>query len=68
MRDEILERAFEKRGAVTAVARGCGISTAAVSRWRRVPKSRLDEVSRILNIPVSELSPDIGDMPDSVAA
>ena len=58
MRDPVLDRAFEKRGMVTAVARRCGISTAAVSRWDKVPLGRVDDVAFVTGVPRSELRPD----------
>ena len=41
---------FTRRGAVTAVARECRISTAAVSQWRKtgIPPKRLPVVMRVL--------------------
>ncbi|MDQ1079715.1 hypothetical protein [Pseudoroseomonas cervicalis] len=41
---------FTRRGAVTAVAKECRISTAAVSQWRKtgIPTKRLPVVIRVL--------------------
>jgi len=47
-----LAELFARRGAVKAVAEGLGISTAAVSTWRYVPRSRREAVARILNVPI----------------
>lgn len=59
MRDPVLSQAFERRGAVTRVAKALGISTAAVSTWRRVPKARVAAVSDILGVPPQDLRPDL---------
>src|SRR4028119_1688686 len=47
MRDQALEALLARRGAVSRIATGLGISTAAVSQWRRIPPERLEEVARI---------------------
>ncbi len=41
---------FTRRGAVTAVAKECRISTAAVSQWRKagIPEKRLPAVAKVL--------------------
>lgn len=41
---------FSRRGAVTAVAKECQISTAAVSQWRKtgIPQARIEAVSKVL--------------------
>jgi pyruvate kinase len=59
MRDPVLSQAFERRGAVTRVAKALGISTAAVSTWRRVPQGRVEAVSEVLGVPPQELRPDL---------
>ena len=58
-RDPILVEAFSRRGAVKAVAAACGIRTAAVSQWRRVPEKRLEAAAGALGIPEHQLRPDI---------
>jgi len=50
MRDKQLEDLLARRGAVTRIASGLGISTAAVSQWRRIPPERVDEVARIMEV------------------
>ncbi len=55
MRDKALETLLTQRGAVTRIAAGLGISTAAVSQWRRVPPERVDEVARIMEVPAETL-------------
>lgn len=59
MRDLILERLFSKRGTITKVANGLGITVAAVSLWKRVPVDRVCAVERITDIPRHKLRPDI---------
>ena len=59
MRDDILKDIMDRRGAVTRIAKACGISTAAVSRWKRVPKGRVATVASITGIAPSSLRPDI---------
>lgn len=58
-RDECLDRLFQIRGSVKRVAEGLGISTAAVSQWKRVPRERVTQVAEILEVPASELRPDL---------
>lgn len=57
MRDPSLEALLARRGAVTRIAAGLGISTAAVSQWRRVPEERVEEVARIMGVPPATLRP-----------
>lgn len=59
MRDPILSEAFERRGAVTRVAKALGITTAAVSTWKRVPKKRVDAVAAVLGVEAAQLRPDL---------
>ncbi len=66
MRDPSLEALLAQRGAVTRIATALGISTAAVSQWKRVPDDRVAEVARALNIPPAAVRPDIGaDLPET---
>ena len=58
-RDPILVEAFSRRGAVKAVAAECGIRTAAVSQWKRVPEKRLEATAAALGIPAHLLRPDL---------
>lgn len=58
-RDECLDRLFQIRGAVKRVAEGVGISTAAVSQWRRVPKDRVEQVASILGVAPEDVRPDL---------
>jgi pyruvate kinase len=59
LRDPALEAILGQRGAVTRIAQGLGISTAAVSQWRRVPDDRVVEVARILGVTVQDVRPDL---------
>lgn len=58
-RDPVLEAALQTRLTVKRVAQLCGITTAAVSQWRRVPERHVWAVSKVTGIPASELRPDI---------
>ncbi|PZW45688.1 pyruvate kinase [Humitalea rosea] len=59
MRDPALEDILARRGAVTRIAGALGISTAAVSQWRRVPAERVEEVSRLFGLEPTALRPDL---------
>jgi pyruvate kinase len=58
MRDPALEALLAQRGAVTRIATALGISTAAVSQWKRVPDDRVGEVARALGVPPTAVRPD----------
>ena len=59
MRDPPLEEILARRGAVTRIAAGLGISIAAVSQWQRVPADRVAELARLLDLPPHRLRPDL---------
>ena len=63
MRDPTLEELFARRGAITKIATELGISTAAVSQWRRVPDERVADVARILGVAPEVLRPDLTEPP-----
>lgn len=63
MRDPTLEDIFARRGAITKIATELGISTAAVSQWKRVPDERVLDVARILGMPPTQLRPDLTEPP-----
>ncbi len=63
MRDPALETLLAQRGAVTRIAAALGISTAAVSQWRRVPDERVAEVARALGVAPENIRPDLGPVP-----
>lgn len=58
-RDPILEAAMQTRRTVKRIAELCGISSAAVSQWQRVPERHVWAVSKITGIPAAELRPDL---------
>jgi pyruvate kinase len=59
MRDPQLEALLARRGAGTRIANALGISTAAVSQWKRVPDDRIEQVARALDVPLETLRRDI---------
>jgi pyruvate kinase len=63
MRDPTLESLLAQRGAVTRIATALGISTAAVSQWKRVPDDRVAEVARALGVQAEAVRPDLGVLP-----
>lgn len=60
-RDEVLETLLTRRNAVRDIAAACGISTAAVSQWSRVPIRHLGAVADLVGMEQSELRPDLLD-------
>lgn len=48
-----------ERGLLAKVARGVGLSRAAVSLWTKVPAERVVDVERITGIPREQLRPDL---------
>jgi len=48
-----------ERGLQARLARGLGITTAAVAKWQRVPEDRLVAVERISGISRDKLRPDL---------
>lgn len=58
-RDAALERVLMVRNAVTRIAKAAGVSTAAVSQWRKVPAWHVETVSRVTGVPPHELRPDL---------
>ncbi|MCA3271253.1 MAG: pyruvate kinase [Roseomonas sp.] len=59
MRDPNLEALLARRGTVKQIAAALGISTAAVSQWKRIPEDRVSELSKALNLPPESLRPDL---------
>ncbi len=59
MRDPALEALLAQRGAVTRIATALGISTAAVSQWKRVPDDRVEEVAHALGVPPEQVRTDL---------
>ncbi len=54
-----LERIRKTYGLARQIAKGCGISEPAISKWRRVPADRVLTVERLTGIPRGELRPDL---------
>lgn len=48
-----------RRGLMSKIAAGLGVTRAAVAMWREVPVARLDAVARISGIPARKLRPDL---------
>lgn len=48
-----------KKGLQAEVARGLGVTRAAVTKWVKVPAERLLDVERITGIPREQLRPDL---------
>ena len=58
-RDPVLEAALQTRLTVKRISRLCGISSAAVSQWTRVPERHVWAVSKVTGIPAATLRPDL---------
>ena len=58
-RDEALEELLQRRMMVTTLARALGLTTGAVSQWRRVPERHLAAVARITRVSKRQLRPDL---------
>lgn len=54
-RHPALRALFGQRGAVSRVASSCGISVAAVSKWRTVPPERVEQVASALGVDATSL-------------
>ena len=59
MRDPNLEALLARRGTVKQIAAALGISTAAVSQWKRIPEDRVPDIAKALNLPPESLRPDL---------
>ncbi len=66
MRDPTLEELLARRGMVTRIASGLGISPAAVSQWQRVPAERVAELARLLDLAPHQLRPDLHPPPQGL--
>lgn len=58
-RDPVLEAALQTRFAVKRIARLCGISSAAVSQWQRVPERHVWAVAKVTGLSAATLRPDL---------
>jgi len=65
MRDPALEALLARRGTVKQIAAALGISTAAVSQWKRVPEDRVSEIAKALNLAPESLRPDLAPSPQT---
>ncbi len=63
MRDPALEALLARRGTVKQIAAALGISTAAVSQWKRIPEDRVAEIAKALNLAPESLRPDLAPVP-----
>ena len=54
-RDPILSEICSRRGLTKAIAGACGITSAAVSQWNRVPDDRISIVSSVTGVPADRL-------------
>ena len=63
MRDPALEALLARRGTVKQIAAALGISTAAVSQWKRIPEDRVPDIAKALNLPPASLRPDLAPAP-----
>lgn len=59
VRDPALTSALSRRLAVKRIAEAAGITSQAVSRWRRVPERWVEIVAEVSGIPAWELRPDL---------
>ena len=58
-RDPVLDAAFSQRLATKRVAAAAGISSQAVSRWKRVPDEWVAVVAAVTGISAARLRPDL---------
>lgn len=66
--NQALEKAIVAAGSVTRLGNRLGITSQAVSQWRRVPAERVIEVERATGVSRHELRPDIYPEPAPLAA
>ena len=59
MRDAVLNEIMKIRNANKRISDACGLSTAAVSQWKRVPKRHLHKVAAVCGKSAQELRPDL---------
>jgi len=64
--DKGLRLARERKG-VTAIADACGVTTQAVSQWKRIPPRHVKAVSNLTGTPPHLLRPDIVPAPQRAA-
>lgn len=57
--DEALDRAKKAVGGSSELGRRIGVTSQAVSQWRRVPAERVLDVERATGVPRHHLRPDL---------
>lgn len=63
-KDAALQEAVRKVGGLEPLAKACGVSVQAISKWRSVPPHHVLTVSRVAKVSRYRLRPDIyGDRP-----
>ena len=60
-RDAPLETLLSRRNAVRDIAAACGVTTAAVSQWRRVPRKHIEAVAQVMDVQPDALRPDLSE-------
>lgn len=68
MKDAVLTQIMMRRNANKLISEACGLSTAAVSQWKRVPRKHVETVSSVSGVPPYELRPDLYPVPADVGA
>jgi DNA-binding transcriptional regulator YdaS (Cro superfamily) len=58
-RNETVERVICALGGVSRASEVLHISMQAVSKWKRIPSGRIDQIERLTGIPRNEMRPDI---------
>ncbi|MCW4579630.1 transcriptional regulator [Gluconacetobacter entanii] len=59
MDTERVARAISAAGGVGSLAQRIGITTQAISQWKRIPHLRVHDVAEATGIPLEELRPDL---------
>lgn len=65
---DALEFIRSKRGMMSRIADGLGLTLSTVSEWTRLPAERLPELEQITGIPRHALRPDICLSPEEIVA
>ncbi len=65
MKDPALIEIMAMRGANKRISDACGLSYAAVSQWKRVPKRHLYKVAAVCGKSAQELRPDLFAKPET---
>lgn len=59
-----LKNVIDRAGGPTSLAKALGISTAAVSQWRKVPAKRVGTVANLVGLSPHEIRPDLFPAPE----